>query len=77
MKHPSSIIRVPINREAFKPEKVPILESPLKWVPEEKVGPSQKGWFTGLLTAMLHLTMWSIGLLGVGTLVDYALHGRW
>jgi hypothetical protein len=76
MRHASWITRVPRDKEAPKPEIVPILESPLRWLSEEKVASSKCG-FSGLVAAVLHLTFWCAGFLGVGTLISYALHGRW
>ncbi len=77
MKHPSSVIRVPREREAPTPEITPVLESPLDLVWKEKVGPSTPGGLAGLLRSVFHLTLWGLGLSGVGACINHWLHGRW
>jgi hypothetical protein len=77
MKHPSSVIRVPREREAPTPEITPVLESPLDLVWKERVGPSTPGALTGFLKAMFYLSLWGLGFWGVGAFINHWLHGRW
>ena len=75
--HHSLIMRMPENLAPQVPEIVPISEPSLDLVWEKNVGQSRKGWFGGLATSLFQLSVWGVGLWGVGALISYALHGRW